>query len=166
MEEWTKERLQEAVTDLRLRVAPTLDSAKRVSEVEDAVAEWCFDVRTVARDGCAVAEPVLKEQSEDYTVSETGAFLLEFGEFGRKMELLLAAPARAGWGDRTCIEEANVELRAALETMAGATEWIKRVHDGLLEEEVVPEPRRRPEPAEFMPPSKTCLLYTSPSPRD
>ena len=156
VEEWEPERLRESVAELRQRVAPTLDSARRVSAMEDAIAEWCFEVRTVARDGCAVAEPVLKEQSEDYTVSETATFLQEFGEFGRKMELLLAAPAAAGWVDRTCIEEANVELRAALDTMVGATEWIKRVHDGLPEAEASPEPRRRAESAGFVPPTRTA----------
>ena len=77
-EEWDGERLQEAVTELRSKVAPTLNNAMRVSEIEDAVAKWCLDVRTVAQDGCAVADPVLKEQSEDYTVSETVSFLREF----------------------------------------------------------------------------------------
>ena len=154
-EEWDGERLQEAVTELRSKVAPTLNNAMRVSEIEDAVAKWCTDVRTAAQDGCAVADPVLKERSEDYTVSETVSFLRAFGEYGRKMELLLAAPAAAGWGARACIEEAKVELRAALDTMAKATEWIKRVQDGLPEEEAVPEPRWRPEPASSAPPTGT-----------
>ena len=48
-----------------------------------------------------------------------------------------------------------MELRAALETMVKAVEWIKQVHDGLPEEEVVPERRRRPEPAGFAPPRAT-----------
>ena len=51
--------------------------------------------------------------------------------------------------------EASAELRAALQLMVEATEWIKRIHERLPEEEVVPEQRGRPEPAGSAPLRKT-----------
>ena len=72
-----------------------MNDARRVGKQEDAIADWCREVRAITQGGRSLAEQVVEEQSEDYTVGETGRFLQEFGECSQKLEALLTVSATA-----------------------------------------------------------------------